>query len=179
MRSVLAKLSDISYDQDLGSRKRKASEVGFVIDEELSNDQYTTYVDGAGEAVVAYRGTRDLVDWADNAYVAAGIHQINPRFQAAEQVAHKAKRKYKKVRLTGHSLGGKMANHVNSVTGLEADVFNPGTSPLLPQGFGESKNSNVRVHRNKNDWVSSHGKLGVREGLLGYVKGAHGLKQFM
>jgi hypothetical protein len=179
MRSTLAKLSDIAYDKDVGSRKRKASEVGFNVDDELSNDLYTTYVDGSGEAVVAYRGTRDLIDWKDNVSIATGLHSLNPRFKEAEEVANKAKRKYKKVRLTGHSLGGKMADHVNSVSGLEADVFNPGTSPILPPGFGESKNSNIRVHRNQNDWVSSHGRMNARDGLLGLVRGAHGLKQFM
>lgn len=105
---------------------------GYTIDPDLSNRNYTTYVDRQGKATISYRGT-DTKNWRDlgtDALLAfTGVQgaQKLSRFKNAKDVAERAKSKYgaENVSLTGHSLGGSQVLAISNQTGLPGRSFNP------------------------------------------------------
>ena len=144
---------------------------GFTIDRDLSNVNRTTYVDDdTGKAIIAFRGT-DLVNksnkWKDlgtDALVALGMQELGSRFQNAEKATQAVVDKYgkDKVTLTGHSLGGSQGLYVAQKTGLPAQVFNPGVSPLTIKRSGKQILA---------DTVASFFKPKVKSNIVSYTTG--------
>jgi len=104
---------------------------GYKLDSELSNRREKVYHDDNGNAVVSYRGTtlnkKDaLRDLGADALLMLGLQDKSSRFKKGVDVANKAKEKYNNVELTGHSLGGSIANYVSSKTGLSGNAYNSG-----------------------------------------------------
>lgn len=133
---------------------------GYTIDKELSNKNYTTYVDPQGKATVVYRGT-DPWNWrdvtTDMALPFLGVQHASKlsRFKNARKVAERAKAKHgaENVTLTGHSLGASQAMAVSNQTGLNARTFNPYVSP--GDAMWNKKNyDKVENHYHKNDPIS-------------------------
>jgi hypothetical protein len=148
----LANLADIAYDDKAELRHERAQKLGYSLDSELSNEHAAVFKHNhSGDAVIAYRGTKSPNDLSADWDIALGGVPEN-RVGTAMEVHQKTKLKYKKVKLTGHSLGGTIAHHVSNRTNDNATIFNPGSSPFLPANVG----NNVRVIRNSNDMVS-HG----------------------
>ena len=89
------------------------------------------------EVVTSFVGTRlsnpkkkwkDL--WSDVG-IAAGTSRLGKRTDEAEKVAREVAAKYSGYdhTLTGHSLGGRVAENVSKATGIDSVAFNPGGSP--------------------------------------------------
>lgn len=109
---------------------------GWEKDLELSNVDRTVYHKG-GKAKVSYSGTRitSKHKWRDlgtDALVAIGAQDVSSRFKNSTKTANLAIAKYGKenVSLTGHSLGGSLAQHVSRKTGLKATGFSAAMSPV-------------------------------------------------
>jgi hypothetical protein len=133
---------------------------GYTIDPELSNVNYTTYVDPEGRATVAYRGT-NTKNWrdigTDVGLAFLGVQHANKlsRFQNARKVADSATSKYgkDKVSLTGHSLGASQTLAISNQTGLPARSFNPYVS-LGDVAFNRRNYRNTQNYHQKGDIVS-------------------------
>lgn len=146
----LAQLSDITYDDDYDSRAQRANKLGYGIDSELSDDKTAVYTKN-GSAVVAYRGTKltSPEDLAADMKIAT-FQVPEDRVASGREKAAKAKQKYGSVKLTGHSLGGTVANEVSMTTDHEATVFNPGAQPLKRN----RKGAKVKIIRHAKDPIS-------------------------
>lgn len=120
---------------------------GYTIDQELSDDSSTLYINNQTKKVtVAFAGTNDqsIHDTAEarkqhfygdliaDANIFGGAEEQSMDFHKAEHRVKQAIAKYGKenVHLTGHSLGGTKALYTSSLTGLKANAFNPGFSPM-------------------------------------------------
>lgn len=97
----------------------------------LTDDNSTVYKnETTGEVVIAYRGTDPTRkgDLAADALIATGLQGTSQRFKEAEKKYKLVKTSFPnaKVTVTGHSLGGAQAMHVNRRFKVEAEVYNPG-----------------------------------------------------
>lgn len=177
--SELARLNKIASDRDNASRKRKAAELGYELDDQLSDDM-ALVAKKNGRAVVAFRGTdpNDTTDIASDINIAVMNKTNDPKFKKGLEKVRQVNQKYgKSTKLTGYSLGGAIANHANQHLGNDAVLFNPGSNPYIK----EKVNKNVRVWRNKNDTISAgYGSFDgdLKMGVFNLATGAHRLEQF-
>ena len=192
-----AKLSDSAYkpmhdDSHVGT--------GYDLDQDLSNRNRKVFHNpDTGKAVIAYRGTnpRNIKDLATDALLAAGFKHFSSRFRNAEKAAKAAVSKYGKdnVVLTGHSLGGSQALHVNSRQKLETHAFNPGVSPLekspfkavfdhvMSAVFRKKTRSNAHVYTTGKDPISATAPYIHADSKIHVVKATqknkHSIKNFL
>jgi uncharacterized Zn-binding protein involved in type VI secretion len=77
-----------------------------------------------GEIVIAYRGTNSLKGWEADFKQASG--KETPQYNHASNLARLVQQSYpnENVELTGHSLGGGLAEVGSAVTGYQATTFN-------------------------------------------------------
>lgn len=132
------------------------------IDSELSDDTGIVISKPDGTGVVAFRGTdpRNAFDIAADALILSGYHREKnnhlprTRFARANDLYERAKQHYDITTLTGHSLGGTLADYVGRRHDIEAHVFNPGESPFEYFRFGRAIPSKTQVYTTGNDAIS-------------------------
>ena len=125
---------------------------GYTFDPEYSTDNASTFIRPDGTAILAYRGTRptNLDDLNTDAAILAGQHRtdiLHPRFVEAVNQYDYVKAKYNNVDLTGHSLGGTLADYVGRMNDEQAVVFNPGESPFSLSVIPVSQTSKTRIYK--------------------------------
>jgi hypothetical protein len=110
---------------------------GYELDSELSSLNHIVIKRPDESAILAYRGTdpQNPNDLFADAIILGGAHRDavdlrDTRFNLAQQYYLDAKVKYGEVDLTGHSLGGAMADVIGTKYGERSTVFNPGASPM-------------------------------------------------
>jgi hypothetical protein len=110
---------------------------GYMLDEEQSSLNHIVIKRPDESAILAYRGTdpTNPQDLFADAVILGGahrdaVHLRDTRFNLAEQYYLDAKVKYGAVDLTGHSLGGAMADVIGTNYNEKSVVFNPGASPM-------------------------------------------------
>lgn len=140
-------LSKAAYDPDIYDKE--LTRRGFTVDPSLSNEDARVYVKD-GKAHVAYRGTSKWKDLLPDLDILRGKRKHSD-FDAAVEVAKRAKSKYGDVRVTGHSLGGTKALHAAENLDLAAEVYNPGTTPFKKQKVNNEK---ITVYKNPLDPIS-------------------------
>jgi hypothetical protein len=140
---------------------------GYTIDQQLSNDMGIVIERPDGTAIVSYRGTdpSNPFDITADALIALGYNKEEgraipgSRFDRAEQLYKSANEKYPFVDLTGHSLGGSLADYIGRKFGENATIFNPGVSPVEITAEGKPK-SLTRIYTTKTfDLVSQISNL--------------------
>lgn len=154
-----ALMSDSAYDEGKHDARHgeKLRDLGWEMDRDLSDGLATVYHHkGRNHTTIAYRGTKpqNTDDLAADLDVLAGKRNHH-RFKDALDRVEQVKRKYgsdKGLSVTGHSLGGSLALHVNDKLNIPARVYNPGSSPIFRQTINKD---NVHVVRNAGDLVSS------------------------
>ncbi len=133
---------------------------GYTFDPEYSNNNSSTFLRPDGSAILAFRGTRptNLDDINTDAAILAGQNRFenaHPRFVEAVHDYNRVKNNYINVDLTGHSLGGTIADYVGRMNSENAIVFNPGESPFSLSVIPASDTSKTRIYRtNTFDMVS-------------------------
>jgi hypothetical protein len=125
---------------------------GYTFDPEYSNNNASTFIRPDGTAIIAYRGTRpsNFDDLNTDASILAGQHRTDtphPRFVEAVNQYNYVKAKYDNVDLTGHSLGGTLADYVGRMHDEKAVVFNPGETPFSLSVIPASQTSKTRIYR--------------------------------
>jgi hypothetical protein len=124
----------------------------YTFDPEYSNNNASTFIRPDGSVIIAYRGTRptNLDDLNTDASILAGQHRTDtphPRFVEAVNHYNYVKAKYDNVDLTGHSLGGTLADYVGRMNDERAVVFNAGESPFSLSVIPKSENSKTKIYR--------------------------------
>jgi hypothetical protein len=124
----------------------------YTFDPEYSTNNASTFIRPDGTAIIAYRGTRvtNFDDLNTDASILAGQHRTDdphPRFVEAVNHYNFVKSKYNSVDLTGHSLGGTLADYVGRMNDERAVVFNPGETPFSLSVIPQSQTSRTRIYR--------------------------------
>ena len=123
------------FDEILTQDNLDAMIEGYTLDPENSNDVGSTIIKDDGSAILAFRGTdpKNPYDLIADAQLATGVDRLLPyysRLARAEELYNKVKEEYGDVTLTGHSLGGFLADYTARKNNEQSIVFNPGLSPL-------------------------------------------------
>ena len=119
----------------------------------LSTEESTVYENNLGEQILAIRGTSNKKDLASDIHIGKGSMKDSPRFNKELSLAKSLKGL---VAVTGHSLGGSIANFISSSIGVPAITFNPGFI-TEEENLDYSKSTNYRID---NDPVSVSLKKG-------------------
>jgi len=136
-QTFYANMSDLAY-KNVSVRMKKLPE-GFKLDRDLSNeDIMIAYNPTTKEVVSAVTGSRftsrkhAMRDIRSDLGIAMGTDRLGKRTKEVGSIVKKAKVKYGDYdhTLTGHSLGGRVAQNISKQTGVPAVVFNRGSSPL-------------------------------------------------
>lgn len=152
----LATLSEISYARNDNEKEQNALKLGYTIDRDLSNYNHSVFKKG-NKVVLAFRGTNptNLDDLAADFNIALG-QRSHHRFSDAEKISREVEKKYgSDFTVTGHSLGGTLALHVNQMHGKKAKVFNPGSSPVFERDYIPTPGAEPVILRNDTDLVSA------------------------
>lgn len=127
-----AQLSQAAYD-----KKRKNYDFAKYLAED-STPETAVYKHKNGKVIVASRGTTlgqgigtAVKDLSTDFLVGLGLSHLSNRNTDLTKHIDKLSKKYgkKALELTGHSLGGTLANNVAKAKGLASKVFNRGSSP--------------------------------------------------
>jgi len=125
---------------------------GYTFDPDYSYNNASTFVRPDGSAILAYRGTRptNLDDLNADAAIFAGQHRSDnehPRFTEAVNHFYHVNEKYNNIDLTGHSLGGTLADYVGRLHDTKAVVFNPGETIFSTRVIPASQTSKTTIYR--------------------------------
>lgn len=194
-----AALAQAAYDlhsDGLDAAQSNLRDAGYdyELDRDLSNDIGIVARKPNGEVVVAYRGTDplQLSDLTADALIALGSNIAygrpipGSRFANAEHLFRQTKEKYGSVPvLTGHSLGGTLADYVGRRNEARSIAFNPGETPLEMLGTMVRAPSNTRVYVTPDDPISLGAQLrGNYDTVItvprkGSFLSTHGLHNFL
>lgn len=154
--SIASQLSYDYYDNNNDAEQiQRALDTyldGYVFDPEYSTNNASTFIRPDGSAILAYRGTRptNLDDLNTDAAILAGQHlsdNEHPRFTEAVNQYYHVNEKYNNVDLTGHSLGGTLADYVGRLHDTKAVIFNPGQTIFSTRVIPASETSKTRIYR--------------------------------
>jgi hypothetical protein len=149
----MPKLYDVlkaGYDPKSKSAQ-KLQNRGFIKDEELSNhNQQVYYNKNNGKLLYNINGTHNLSDVGTDVYLAAGKLKNTNRYKEARSVLEKAKKKYntENASISGHSLGGAIAQYVSSKNDNTITLDKGAT-------IGQKTRNNESSYRTKGDVVST------------------------
>jgi len=147
----------------------------FILDKQLSGQYGVVYFNPrTGQSVVVHRGTKEAMDWTNNAMYALGMYKYTNRYKTGLQMQRKAEKKYgaKNITTLGHSQGAILARELGQNT-KEIITLNPAYK-------GEKPLKNEYNIRSSGDLVSV-GLHGTRRGhdLLIGSKGFNPLDEHM
>jgi len=146
-----------------------ADELGFKL-HELSKDESLVFYND-DEAIIAFRGSQTAEDFlVTDPLIYAGYGDYAPRVIRSRALVNDVFNSLSgdelvpthQVSVTGHSLGGYLANDVALRTGVQAPIFNP----FRPWG-GMEMAENTFVFRTNNDFASE----GIDADVIGMVDG--------
>jgi hypothetical protein len=125
MTSELKQFLEASYLEPAPTRIDE-----YTLDTKLSNLYGKVYVNSKlKKVVVAFRGTKEASDWANNAVFAVNstAYKLTTRYKTAKKMVDSARKKYKgyKFELVGHSQGGLLVNTLCSKTDTNCISLNP------------------------------------------------------
>lgn len=172
-----ARMASIAYGKSQSDKKKKAEKLGFMIDEDLSNDDVSILTnDKTKEVVYSISGTRlsqpkhRFRDLGEDLLITLGLQKFSSRKKDVKEIINKAQQKYKgyESTITAHSLGGNIGKQISKETGIDAVLFNIGSSPLsvLSDKVTDILNRSLRADVFKHYNVKSD-PVSISERLLG------------
>ena len=171
-QTFYANLASLAY-KTAGSRKKQAP-IGYILDEELSNDDVAVFHNPTtNKTVSSITGSRfdskkhRMRDLRSDIGTMAGTDRLGKRTKEMTAVVKKAMQKYGgEQTCTGHSLGGRMCRNVSKKLGIPGVLFNQGASPIsaitdkIAKTFRrDNKNSKTISYTTGNDIVSKSAQV--------------------
>ena len=174
---IYAVASDIAYEHynnnlDANKSQEKLDNYtsGYRLDPELSNEFGITLQTPDNKSILAYRGTAGISDIESDIAIATGRHRLPKdiidrgnkiqensllpqRFSDAQALYEKVKATYGDVVLTGHSLGGSLADYIGRNNDEKAITFNQGDS-IFGKAVENQKKSNTTAYITDSDLIS-------------------------
>jgi hypothetical protein len=133
--------------QNPNEASRTLGDLGYTLDESLSQPNAKVFVDKKGRPNIAFRGSQRAEDfYKSDLLLALGLDQYDSRFKEAKRLTKLVEDKYnKKVDTFGHSLGGSLAE--KSGTNGHIYTFDKGTGigdlfKTIPKKQYDIRNSN-------------------------------------
>ena len=130
----LAYLSDLAYKTGSTVKLRHLAAAGlsdrYSLAAGKSNPNYTILDRSDGKTILALRGTSNFSDVGTDALLAIGLEGKTKRFHDTAAVIDRliAERGRDNLILTGHSLGGSIANSFGKYYDIESHAYNPGSN---------------------------------------------------
>ena len=146
----LAKVIKVGYKSQK-KQKKVMKKYGYKIDKDLSNDNEQVYYNPSDKKLrYNVAGTHKLSDWGTDAYLALGGLKSTNRYKEADNTLKKAKAKYNinNATVTGHSLGGSIAQ---GIAKPEDKEFSLNAGYTIGQ---KTKGGNQQNYRTQGDVVS-------------------------
>jgi len=190
---LLARLSNQAYEHAKGNKLETIGNYSLL--DAASTDNYVVYRNNhTNHTVLSFRGTDPSLsgDLVADAHIAMGTQKLSKRFKASEDAYKRLRQQVGngEITLTGHSLGGALANHVSKAFGQHATTFNPGAGAGDVFSMG-TKHGTRRIIRTKQDIVSA--AVAMRDKITGGdpnsevinlnaklgIANAHGIKNFI
>ena len=161
--------SQAAYRHHLDKAQADIAGTGYTIDKSKSGREHKVFVNPKKkDVVIAYRGTdfsdkrKWFKDMLSDAAILTGTQRYNRRFKQSQEHFDKVAGHYKgyKLSTTGHSLGGAIAEHIN--TNNEGRVYD---SITYSRGTGPAdvlrkKSNSVYDVSNRYDPISMFARLG-------------------
>ena len=146
------------------------------INHRLSGNEHKVYVDKENNPTIVFTGSNKANDWLQtNPMIALGLQRKSKRFQDADKLVEEVKKKYNgKLTTVGHSLGGRLAEHVNSDkiytvnkgTGLgdigrtiqknQTDIRTINDPFSILSKTQNHKNKLIEINNNSNNLIDAH-----------------------
>jgi hypothetical protein len=138
---------------------------GYTIDPDYSDDHAVTVLRPDGSAIVGYRGTDpwNIYDIGADALILSGYHREKQnmipytRFQRASDHYERVAKEHNIASVTGHSLGGTLADFVGRRFDTKAYAFNAGETPFEFARFGLVAPSKTISYTTGTDPISASG----------------------
>ena len=131
--------------------RQQLSNAGYKYDSMLSNhNQQVWYNPNDKKLLNNIAGTHNIKDWGTNTYLALGKLKDTNRYKEADRTLREAKQKYGNditTNITGHSLGGAIAQYVGNKND-KVYTFNKGAT------IGQKTRSNETAFRTSGDPIS-------------------------
>ena len=148
---MLKHLLKASYGNEQSSQALQKQ--GYQKDADLSGKRVQVYKDEEGNAHVVHRGTKGIQDLATDAYIAfGGDLKKTKRFKHANKITEEAREKYGNIDVSGHSLGGKLAEMTGKTTDKSITTVNKAS---VFGDMNKKRKSNQTDIRHKNDLISA------------------------
>lgn len=131
--------------------RQQLTNAGYQYDSMLSNrNQQVWYNPNDRKLLYNIAGTHNIKDWGTDAYLAVGKLKDTNRYKEAKQTLENAKLKYGKditTNITGHSLGGAIAQYISNKNDKVYTLDKGAT-------IGQKTRSNENAYRTSGDAVS-------------------------
>lgn len=162
------RFSKYAYESDLNDIQDQIKDTDYVLDTSKSGREQKVFVNpGKKNVVVAYRGTKladkskRFKDLVSDLSIMIGLQRFNRRFSQSQNRFDSVYNKYQDydIETTGHSLGGSLAEYINTnnpdkVT--NSITFSRGTGPM---DLIYKKSNTVYDVSNSYDAISAFGRL--------------------
>lgn len=160
-------LSVGNFKSMIKSTYKKPSEYidGYVLDKSISNKTGKVYYNpDTNHAVVSHRGTKGVIDWANNIDYLGGDYEKTDRFKRGMRTQEAVYSKYgaDNTSTIGHSQGSVLAHKLGADS---REIIQ-----LNPASMGEARKKNEFVVKSNGDIISAFVRPNDRDTILKYKK---------
>jgi hypothetical protein len=160
-------LLEASYQRN-GPARDIGNKYKMKLDDQLSNAEHKVYVDENNNPTVTFTGSRKASDWSTNLLLATGLQRYSTRFRDSKKLMEDVRKKYNKPAvITGHSLGGALAEYVggkdDKIITIDKGVGITGIGKTIPKNQTDIRASNDIVSLINNTQRNKGKKITIKD----------------